>query len=162
MDEMKEQLDTNLPARLTAQDEKFDETRFNVSDQLVSVYVGDRDIQSVQNFPAIILIPLEATPTDYTTGKRDLFHTIAMVVLVSNPDPDAGQRKAWTILRAAENVFESQAALWPLGVIGQYKTESISYSEIGGVQVGKDQTVWTSGIRATIRERVDVYISAQL
>jgi hypothetical protein len=162
MDEMKSQLDDNLPTRLTAQDEKFDDPRFHVSDQVVTVYVGDRDIQSVQNFPCIILIPIDATPRDYTSGKKDLFHNIAMVVLVSNPDPETGQKKAWTILRAAENVFESQASAWPLGVIGQYQTESVAYSEIGGVQIGKDQTVWTSGIRAIIRERVDVYVSTQL
>lgn len=162
MDEMKDQLDTNLPAKLTAQDEKFDETKFAVSDQVVTVYIGDRDIQAVQNFPALLIIPVESTTREYTNSKKDVIHSIAMVALVSDPDPEAGQKRAWTILRAAENVFESQVNSWPLGVIGQYHTESLAYSEIGGVQIGKEQTVWTSGVRATIRERQDAYLSSQL
>lgn len=162
LDEMKRQLDTNLPEKLIAQDEKYDDGAFAVSLKPVTVYIGDRDISALQNIPAIILVPFDAELRDYTSGKKDIIHNIAMVVLVSDASVEAGQKRCWTILRAAENVFESQVGSWPLGVIGQYETVNISYTEIGGIQIGKDQTLWTSGIRCAIRERVDCYVSTQV
>lgn len=162
LDEMKLQLDTHLAAKLEAQDEHYDDDAFAVSTKPVTVYIGDRDISAIQNTPAILLIPFDAEIRDYTSGKKDVLHNIAMIVLVSDASVEAGQKKCWTIIRAAENVFESQVGSWPLGVIGQYETVNISYTEIGGVQIGKDQTLWTSGLRCIIRERVDCYVSTQV
>jgi hypothetical protein len=162
LDEMKAQLEQNIAAKLEAQDDKYDDEKIKVSTEKAFVYVGERSIMSIQTFPAIVLIPFDSEAVELTNSRKDMMHNIAMIVLVVDADPESGQKRAWTILRAAENVFESQVGQWPLGVIAEYKTMEISYAELGGIQAGKDLTAWTSAIRCRVRERITAYSSTQV
>jgi len=162
LDKMKDELDDNLHEKLIDQDQNYDEVEYNVANDTVEIYVGERDIAAVQNLPAVLLIPVDTDRVEYTSQKKDFFHNVAMVVLVVASDPEVGQKKCWTILRACENVFESQVADWPLGAVNQFQTTEYSYSEIGRVQTGRGESVWTAGLICRIRERVDAYLSTQV
>jgi len=159
LNEIKTLIDQNLDRELEKQDGEYDDTITLDKVLADSIIIGDRELPPT--LPAIVLSPESADFEPYATSKKDVLHTIAIGVVVTDSIEENSYRKIWRTLRAVENVLEIQCKSGS-GPIVDYITTDITY-DVGPFSITNVESLTKAGIlTGEFRERLDAYTSTQI
>ena len=114
---LKTYLTTNLATKLTALN-----TEYNDGITLVDMatwYLGEPSIQSVQAWPAGVIMAEDVEITRWTSSFTDALYNVTIVVLVLDQDTETLRKMLYRYIRAVwEVVLASESSISPFHIAG--------------------------------------------
>lgn len=126
IDAIKTYLTTNLPAKLDALDTEYPDTI--VLEDLVTWYVGQKSIESIQEYPAGFVLANETSIEYWNNTSSNGMHEITISVIVLDQDPEIMQRRVYRYARAVWETLVSAHFASALSGFKIYGNPSIGFS----------------------------------
>ena len=155
---MKTILEDKLSVELTKQEGKYgDQVKL---DTLAQILIGDETITE-KGLPLAVLRAESSEIALWATNKKDVSHEISIGIVVSDTDEGASQKKLWRTMRAVESCFEINAPSYNEYII-DYQTTTHAFN-VSIFELEESKSTEKGGIiSATVLERQDAYVAAQL